>query len=176
MQTTLRASVTCALLVGPIFAGGFLMGLKQDQEPVLVGMSSCNLQALSAWMGSDEGPGPEPRTVLTFLDFGPELLYRTNHRVLAGPYHRNASGILDIHDAFTTTDVLDRDRLLAEREVEWILICPAQDQGVFGAPGSLYMSLLEDPGPGIQPVSLPEELAKEFKLFAVRPSQLTSGL
>src|SRR3546814_9292280 len=56
-------------------------------------LAGCKVREVAAYLDSDAGWGSQPQTVLAFMDVGPELLYRTRHRVIGTPYHRNGDGI-----------------------------------------------------------------------------------
>jgi len=60
--------------------------------------------------------------VAAFVDQGPAILARTGDGVLAGPYHRDAAGILDTYALFAGSDpraVLDR------RRIDFVMTCTA---------------------------------------------------
>ncbi len=75
------------------------------------------------------GPG---QTVLAEQDIGPEILYRTEARVIATPYHRNASGILFYYDVMHEASLSKVQAELEARGVNRILVCPGS--GRFGEP------------------------------------------
>lgn len=60
--------------------------------------------------------------VAAFIDSGPVILSATRHSVLAGPYHRNARGILDTADIFTAPPERAA-MLLKRRNVEYLAYC-----------------------------------------------------
>jgi hypothetical protein len=62
--------------------------------------------------------------VAAFVDQGPAILAATKDTVLAGPYHRDAQGILDSYRIFT----LPRDQaraVLKARGVSYVMVCTA---------------------------------------------------
>jgi hypothetical protein len=166
----LRVGGMAMVLLGPAMAGlgvGGLLALGGDEDDPA---PRCSLTPMARVLGDPEGLGAAPRTIAAFIDYGPELLYRTPHRVLAGPYHRNAQGILGAYRLLTAPDDAEALALAREREVDWILLCPAVDQAYFGRGGEdgLYTRLLDGRGPDwIRPRELPPEAPQGFLLFEV---------
>ena len=61
--------------------------------------------------------------VLTFVDLGPRLITVTPHNAITGPYHRNATQILDVMHAWRGS--ADNARATVERyRADYVLICP----------------------------------------------------
>ncbi len=61
--------------------------------------------------------------VLLPVNYGPELLYKTHHHVIAGNYHHNAAGILDVIESFRTSDVDAVFDTIQSRGVSYIAYC-----------------------------------------------------
>jgi hypothetical protein len=66
------------------------------------------------------------------VDAGPRLLYVTDARVVATPYHRNVAGILDgrrflLGDEATARSIAER------RNVSIFAVCPSRERGYLGA-------------------------------------------
>lgn len=112
----------------------------------------------------------QPVTILTDINFGPQILYETPHSVIATPYHRNAGGILFLNDVMFCED-FDRVKiLLYSRQVAYVLIAPESSEGkAFSAnPQSFYHSLVSGAiPPWLMPVSLDLSEANAFKLYKV---------
>ena len=85
----------------------------------------CDLVALAAFLNQPQPFGDRPRIIATHVDFGPQLLYRTEHAVVGTPYHRNGEGILDIHRIFSAGESAESKKLLDVRGVELVLFCPS---------------------------------------------------
>ncbi len=68
-------------------------------------------------------------TVLTPINHGPELLWRTPHRIIAGNYHHNIQGLLD-HHRLWKSEIPDEQaiRLVADRRVDYLLACGSPTQ------------------------------------------------
>ena len=60
--------------------------------------------------------------VAGFVDQGPAILVYTNDATIAGPYHRDSSGILDIYAIFTGTNPRG---MLGRRGIDYVMTCSA---------------------------------------------------
>ena len=127
---------------------------------------------------SDDAPsqptamGGRGLTILGSANFGPEILYRTNHKVLGTLHHRNSAGILDSVGILGGADEAEVRRLVRERRVDLILLCPGSgDDGyLVGRNGGpiLYRRLENGEAPGwLREAPLPPELGQSFRLFEV---------
>jgi MFS family permease len=80
-----------------------------------------------------------PGRVAGFVDQGPAVLAYTQHSAIAGPYHRNASGILDSYEIFAGQNpraVLDR------RGIDYLMTCrAAPDWDFYRGRGGLVAQL-----------------------------------
>jgi hypothetical protein len=83
--------------------------------------------------------------VLSYVDLGPAILAGTKHSVLAAPSHRNGAGNRLALDILLGDDKTAR-RLLAERHVNYVAICP-------GSPERFNLR-------GVTPTGLSERLAR----------------
>lgn len=83
-----------------------------------------NLKSLSLFLNSYRESNPETATILTYVDYGPELLYRTDYNYIATPYHRNDQGILYNYKVLTEVDLSEVHTMLAERHVDLIVLRP----------------------------------------------------
>src|SRR5262249_4868004 len=113
---------------------------------------------------------PEPHTIVADLDFGPELLWRSKHRVLASPYHRNAQGILDAWQVLSGTADAAAQAILRRRQASWILLCPSAAEAAFfdRDPASLYHRLAAGQPPAwLAAEPLPPDVGG-FQLYRVR--------
>ena len=131
-----------------------------------------------SFLSAKDGLGERPRTIATHLDYGPEILYRTPHRVLGTPYHRNSEGILAGFGILGGTDLAQVRGLIQTRGVDLILVCPLHSW-IYGTKSagvearlSLHDLLLVGNEPDwLERVPVPEEVAGAFRLFRVTPSQ-----
>lgn len=60
--------------------------------------------------------------VVALLDQGPAILAYSAHSVVAGPYHRNETGILDTFDFFTKTADVGA-RIARRRGIDYVSVC-----------------------------------------------------
>jgi hypothetical protein len=137
----LRPLIVLGLTVGSLFAGLWLEARGRSAPPGGgVQVHHCPLIDLARHLDSLA----EPRIIVASPDLGPELLWRTHHAVLASPYHRNATGMLDAHAVLAATDDAAARSVMARRGARWVLICPisAAERNFFEAgAASLYARL-----------------------------------
>ncbi len=133
------------------------------------GAADCPETAMARYLG-EAFRGP-PRRILGFVDFGPEILYRTRHEVVATPYHRN-TGLLDTYDVFSATDDRTARQIVERRGIDLVLICSLNAEAARylapdGAP-TLYRRLDEGEPPGwLRALPLPAPLGDAYRLFEV---------
>jgi hypothetical protein len=117
---------------------------------------------------------PEGR-VAAFVDLGPAILAYTHHAALAGPYHRNAAGILDAYTIFAGSAAEQR-AALKRRGVDYVAICsPEPDYKEWGALARRDSLLTVDSKGGLAPwldpvVTHPKDGA--IRIFRVRRGRL----
>lgn len=165
----LRSMTIVVLLFGFSFVG-LAMVMSSDNE-TQVAIEADALEELCDWMVDNDVILGQQKTILTFLDFGPEILYRTTHHVISSPYHRNDEGILFNYTIMTSDDEADIRTHLKTRRVDWILLAPNSIERAFydydGSTESFYGTLLNHQLPfWIKEMELPEEQS-EFRLFLV---------
>lgn len=85
--------------------------------------SSCDMARLEHILRDPKGLGAQSLTVLSTMDAGPEILFRSNHKVLAAPYHMNVSGNLDVYDFLSSRDEKAGAAILSRRTVDAIVLC-----------------------------------------------------
>ena len=113
--------------------------------------------------------------ILTHIDFGAEIIYRTEHKVLGTPHasgtlHRNGQGILDTYDIMTADTDEKALELMKKRKIDLILLCPKSAETAFyskpGQTSTFYKRLLNDGIPNwLRKVELPSDLSSSFLLF-----------
>jgi len=123
--------------------------------------SACDVGKAAAALTAPTGLGARARLIAAPVDNGPELLFRTPHRVLAAPYQRNASGNLDAYDFFAARDATEAHRIAARRDIDLVFFCPG-DIGMWlpAHPGSRHfvdqLSVGQVPS-WLRPLPLPVE-------------------
>lgn len=155
------------LTVGPLAAGvaGVAWSSGNDAQP------RCPIQEVSRHLNGDEW-GQRPRIILASPNFGPELLYRTPHRVVGTLHHPNAAGILDSIRIFGGNDEARTLDLIRKRRVDLIMICVhgGSDGYIRGRDDDriLYRRLVDgNLPPWARAVQLPLELNDAILLFEI---------
>jgi len=77
--------------------------------------------------------------VAAFVDQGPGVLAYTRNSVIAGPYHRDAAGILDTYEIFTGKDPR---AVLNRRGIDYLMTCRAAPDWEFYRAGGALISQL----------------------------------
>jgi hypothetical protein len=91
-------------------------------------LKGCDMHDLAGLLNDKAGLGDHSQIIINTLNEGPELLLRTRHSVLAGPYHLNLDGNRDAFDFFTARDA-DAAREIAEkRHASLVVICALPSQ------------------------------------------------
>ena len=170
----LRSAAVFALLFGP---PGLALALAPAPPSAAAGTGtasaerSCPIDRVAAWLDDPTAMGGRPRLILAHFNHGPELLYRTRHAVVASPYHRNAAGLRDAHEAFGTTGPAAARRVVERRGVDLVLICragPAVANFALVNPEAYALELAAERHPAwLAPVDLPEPLARDVLLYRV---------
>lgn len=135
--------------------------------------AACPLRPLSAFLSDPVGQGAAPKRLLAFVDFGPELLYRTPHAVLAIPNHRFQPGFTVSHGIMTADDFSVSRSLLWDYAIDLIVICPGSNESLVYQADTGGLTFYQALGSGeipdfLSPVELPPTLNQSFKVFALR--------
>lgn len=67
-----------------------------------------------------------PQMIAAYVDEGAEIIYRTDHWALAGPYHRDQEGIGAVYRLFTAPDAKAAHALIDKYKIGVVLVCPPQ--------------------------------------------------
>ena len=108
--------------------------------------------------------------IFTHVDFGAEILYRTQHEVIGIPYHRNGPGILDTYDIMTADTDEKALEIIQKRGIDLILLRPKSTESIFYSKPELastfYQRLRDNIIPNwLREVELPSDLSSSFLLF-----------
>lgn len=111
-----------------------------------------------------------PQTnILTFIDFAPRLIAMTHHQAIAGPYHRNAEAILDVHHAFRGSPE-QAENIIRRHAISLVLICPGMPESSIylnEAKNGFYAQLAKGQvPPWLEAMPLPKE--SPFRLWRVK--------
>ncbi|WP_299622793.1 hypothetical protein [Pelagibius sp.] len=175
----LRGGVITILLLGPLTVGGTLRaddvgpsGTAEATDASGQALAACNVQEVARFLEEDPRWAGSQQTILTFLDIGPELLYRTRHAVIATPYHRNGDGIYDSYRILSGSDAAGARSLMQARRIDLVLLCQGPAEESFfvadGGESSLYRRLSRGEAPGwLSEVALPNPLERQARLYAL---------
>ncbi len=107
--------------------------------------------------------------ILTTSSAASELLYRTHHKVIAGNYHHNVEGLLDVYRALLDTAPWDTAKgVIEKRDVGYILVCQSGNDVVTDKPHSaaFYNWLAaSNTIPGISPITLSQKTDARWLLL-----------
>jgi hypothetical protein len=113
--------------------------------------------------------------VAAFVDMGPMILAYTHHATIAGPYHRNAAGILDAYAIFAGTAAEQR-ATLKRRGVDYVTICtPEPDYKDWGRTAKVDSLLKTDARGRVEPWLEPvvtRPRGGQVRIFRVRRDRL----
>jgi hypothetical protein len=112
-----------------------------------------------------------PKTILCFLDSSPEILYRTHHKTIGSPYHRNSEGILDNYEILSAENDVLAQKLIQKRSITLILLDKQSNESSFysNSPNSLYHRLLDgNPPLWVKSFPLPENFKNRFQLYQIQ--------
>ncbi|MBT2188978.1 hypothetical protein [Sphingobium nicotianae] len=113
-----------------------------------------------------------PATIFTLVDLGPRLIAMTHHSVIAGPYHRNGTAILDIHHAFDGSPETFR-QIAAAHGATYFLVCPNFPEGTIyqrRSPHGFYARVLRgEDMPFLTPVKLKFAGELPYTLYRIAP-------
>jgi hypothetical protein len=129
----------------------------------------CDLKGILPLLQDPAFMGPGSRTIATSLNDAPELLYKTAHQFIAGPYGSYAA-LRDVVDFFYTAPVLKAREIAEARGVDYVLACPFH----YGwhqppHPDSLFVHFVMDrPVPWLEEAAWPENIKTDFRLWRVK--------
>ncbi|WP_245488514.1 hypothetical protein [Mesorhizobium sp. Pch-S] len=114
--------------------------------------------------------GMPATTVLAVSNLGSPILAYTNHRVLAGPYHRNIEGNLLVLDAFTG-QAATAQAIVRNQHIGLVALCRSDPEAgnlVSVAPNGFLAELIKGQLPAwLEPV--PGTLGQPLELYRVKP-------
>ncbi|MGE5478337.1 MAG: hypothetical protein ACM3Q1_16910 [Bacteroidales bacterium] len=122
---------------------------------------TCNWTDAARMLAAEPGDG---RIVLTDLYAGPEILWRTSYRVVAGPYEL-AAAIRDTR-AFMRGDAAEAHAVLERRGIDQVLLCRSDGEITGALAAALRGHEAETPA-GFAPLPAPEGFAR----YAVQPDR-----
>lgn len=165
-----RVVLMVVLLFGSPVLGSILMtlgGVGADNVVYRI----CKYSAVLDTLNDPIGIGASPKRIVAFVDFNPELLYRTSHYVYSVPNHRPQPGYTQTYELMSEADMSAVPRRLGEMNAEYLLICNDKTEGAFYKVVSKARSFHDRLAEGetfsfLQPVSLPPE-ASQLRLYKI---------
>ncbi len=171
-RVLLKTVVVFGVAVGPLVLGaGLLNAAKTPEQRAAEKISACPVTELSDFLNGPE-MAKSPKIIVASANFGPELVYRTGHAVVATVHHRGASGILDGFRIMSTSDDGAIIEIIEKRRVDLLILCPGTgNDGYFllgGDENSLYRRLEKgSPPPWLESVPVSGNLAGKFLIYRV---------
>ena len=170
-----KVSAIVVLIMGPAALGVAGVGAGLDDAKEGAGARPrCDMRAMADVLNRPPWAG-RSLNIVASANFGPEILYRTHHDVVATLLHRNAAGMLDSLKILGGRNEGEIRALSAARRIGLILLCPGSgNDGYFVAEEGkedlavMYNRLARgDPPQWIGEVELPENLSGGFRLFRI---------
>ncbi len=142
-----RVLLTAFVFIGPIFLAGVVAAATGEAPS---GMPNCPVRAVVPALNDPRFMGGVDLIIMTQPTEAPELLYWTEHRVVAGPYHTNVEGLHNVIHFLTSRDDATARAIAARRGVAFVMLCAADITGAHAADPNgpeLYARLLRGEGP-----------------------------
>jgi len=124
------AEIALILTIGPLSA--ILLPALQDGRSFNTGIilfpaqtfdDSCQMMGLDKLLNAPSYTARAPLRILSVMDQGPELLFRTPHTILSAPYHTNVRGNLDVLDFFSTADPTQAQQIARRDGINLVVLC-----------------------------------------------------
>ena len=164
-----RAGTVIGFAIGPLILAAFILAAKKSEtEPP--NSPKCRLKPAAEYL--QIAYGERPRTVMAFNYYGPEIMYRSHHRVVVTPYHRNTAGMLDAFAFFGAVNMAAAKAIADQRNVELVMFCPSDNEATYyifkkGAPTLLKRMIDGTAPPWVKEVAMPDKLKDRFRLFEI---------
>ena len=142
-----RVLLTALVFIGPIFLAGVVAAATGEAPSA---MPNCPVRAVVPALNDLRFMGGVDLIIMTQPIEAPELLYWTEHRVVAGPYHTNVEGLRDFIAFFTSRDDAAAQLTVTRRGIAFVMLCAADITGAHAVDPNgpeLYARLLRGEGP-----------------------------
>jgi len=157
------------LIIGPAIAGQLVR--STDSQPDL----AMALKSMISALNDKNIIGSGPSTILAWANYGPEIAYKTLHKVVAEPYHRDQEGLSDVLSILGGEDDARIRKVLEHRRADFILIFPHDPSfimpGIAKPPAQcLHERLSRNEVPSwLQSLPFESLATTSFKLFRILP-------
>ncbi len=125
-----RSVLMVGLLIGPMMVGGILMQWGSSAVSD-VAYRRCGYDEVIGTLNDPAGIGASAKRVIAFVDFNPEILYRTRHYVYSAPNHRPQPGYTQTYELMAESDMAAVPGRLTEMRAEYLLICIDNSERAF---------------------------------------------
>lgn len=124
MALILLAGPLPAVLV-PALADGrnFNTGVLLFPVALSGGQGLCQTYELENALRNPLTLGNHPRMIMSPIGMGPELLFRTQHKILAAPYHMDVEGNVDSTRFFSTPYPDEAEAIVRRRHIDLVISC-----------------------------------------------------
>ena len=174
-RSTIGRLGSVGLLVVVVFghiAVGGILGRLLAPSPAQARVSYCPMDVLIDELNRPEVVGPGMHAVLTTPNFGPMILYFTDHAVVTTLYWRNVAGELDAFRIYSATDWPSARQLIDQRGIDLIVVCITRETYRDHSDGSTTLDsrLRRGEAPDwLRPLDLGETAAKLYRIYRVSP-------
>jgi hypothetical protein len=156
----------------------FMPSKADRQSSVLLNAEGSALRDLASHLSDPNGLGSQKLNILAYVDFGPELMYRTPHAVFAMPNHRPQPGFVTSYHAMSAEDPQRARSLIQDLGVDLILVSTHSIEASFYDPSgdkdTFQKQLLDGRIPAwLEEDELPEGISEGYRIFRPKPSTKT---
>jgi hypothetical protein len=160
------AALGVTLVIG-LAQGWFFTGSAEPPTAWRRAINTANARCPTLWAMAPIARQPRGM-VMSFVDLGPRIITVTPHDAITGPYHRNATQIIDVMHAWRGNEA--NARATVERyRVDYLLVCPNMSEStiyIHDTPGGFYAQLIRNHVPAwLAPVQLPPQ--SPFRMWRV---------
>ncbi|MBW3605498.1 MAG: hypothetical protein KY460_11445 [Actinobacteria bacterium] len=130
---------------------------------------TCDMNHAVAALNDTGLVGSPPKRVMALADFGPEILFRTQHHVFSIPNHRPQTGYTATYDVMKSSDHSEARQRLERLDADLLLVCSdVRTQQLYGAgPGSLHTALVLGDAPAWLTELPVREGRPQFRLYRI---------
>ncbi len=140
------AEICLVLLIGPLTK--VLIPALQDGRSFNAGVLlfpadstfyTCGIDNIATVLNAPPYAGRKLR-IMNMMNQGAQLIFYTQHEVMAAPYHKNVRGNLDAVDFFTTSDPAEAKEIARRDGIDLVMSCHYVYHMYFKGNESLYFS------------------------------------
>ena len=182
----LRSTAVTLVIFGPLFASAVVAGSAPAERSPHAGVAAappqaqrhqrCSVTEISTYLSATyKGDKSQAETdiLLTYLNWGAEIVWRTPYDVVGAPY-ANLASLTDTSKMFHATVDASAANIVRQRGIDLILVCTNSfEQYPDTGAVNLHNRLIDrQPPQWLDPVDLPAHLAPAFRLYRVNTDAL----